>query len=295
MPFLTIATNKRNPRYHKRKIILHRKENDSFLAHHLKNSHIPTERVSAFTLKGSITLEAAIATSFFFFGALCLVCLLEIMTIQTTMKSALCAVGKEVAVEVCINPMIPTSQMERDIVEIIGQERLDRSMIVGGSEGIDCSNSKKYWNTTIMDLSVSYQIEVPVLMFRVPLISKEEVIRIKGWTGHEVKLTDDIENEMVYVTDYGIVYHKDRNCTYLELSIRAVNLDAVSDLRNQSGGIYKACELCGKSIGTQENVYITDYGDRYHKSLGCSGLKRNIYTISLTDAHGLGGCSKCVK
>ena len=287
-------------RYKRKYKELHRKEKDSILTPkniciHKTSSNTPKERTSPFTSKGSITPEATLATSFFFFAVLCLIYLFEILAIQTNVKSALYAVGKEVALEVYTRPVIPTTKMERQIAEIIGIERLENSMVVGGSSGFDCSASKKYWNTTIMDLSVSYQIEVPVLMFRVPLISKEEVIRIKGWTGHEVKLTDDIENEMVYVTDYGIVYHKDRNCTYLELSIRAVNLDAVSDLRNQSGGIYKACELCGKSIGTQENVYITDYGDRYHKSLGCSGLKRNIYTISLTDAHGLGGCSKCVK
>ena len=61
--------------------------------------------------------------------------------------------------------------MERRIAEIVGEERLSDSLIVGGSSGFDCSASKKYWNTTIMDLSVCYDMEIPILMFRLPVIS----------------------------------------------------------------------------------------------------------------------------
>ena len=226
---------------------------------------------------------------------LCLIYLFEILAIQTTVKSALYAVGKEVALEAYTRPVIPTTKMERQIAEQIGVERLEHSMVVGGSSGFDCSASKKYWNTTIMDLTVCYELEVPVLVFRLPLISKEETIRVKGWTGHEVKLTDSLDNVMVYVTDYGLVYHADRYCNYLDLSVKTIEKTEIEHLRNENGGIYKECLLCkrrGEGLG---NCYVTDYGDRYHMSLECTGLKRNIYTISVEDAHGLGGCSKCVK
>lgn len=276
--------------------ITYRKENDSLLAHPcIPISKTLRERTSTCTSQGSMTLEAALATSFFFFAALCLVCLFEIMALQTTIKSALHGVGKEVAVEVYLNPVIPTSSMERELVALIGADRLERSFVVGGSSGLDCSNSKKYWNTTIMDLSVCYKIEIPILLFRIPVAAKEEKIRIKGWTGYEVKQTDAIENTMVYVTDYGIVYHMDRNCTHLDLSIRAVEQSEVSNLRNLSGGSYQACTSCVRRMDAKQKVYVTDYGERYHSTLDCSGLKRSIYVISLTDVHGLGGCSKCVK
>lgn len=276
--------------------MMHGKENDSILAHPLiPISQTLRERTSAFTSQGSMTLEAALATSFFFFAALCLVCLFEIMVLQTTIKSALHAVGKEVAMEAYVNPVIPTSSMERELVELIGADRLERSFVVGGRDGLDCSNSKKYWNTTIMDLCVYYKIEVPILMFRIPVAAREELIRIKGWTGHEVKKTEVIENIMVYVTDYGMVYHMDRNCTYLDLSIRGVSREALENLRNLSGGTYKACNSCVGRLDEEQKVYITDYGERYHSSLDCSGLRRSIYAISLTDVHGLGGCSKCVE
>lgn len=276
--------------------VIHRKENGSISVHPtISLSQTHRERTSTFATQGSITLEASLVTVFFFFAALCLISLFEIMALQTTIKNALHAVGKEVAMEAYVNPVIPVSKMERQMRELIGRDRLEESFIVGGSNGLDCSHSKKYWNTTIMDLCVNYQVEIPIFVFRLPVISKEEKIRIKGWTGYETKLTSDTDNVMVYVTEYGIVYHKDMECTYLELSIKAVSKEEAAVLRNISGDIYKPCGRCKGTLGTAGKVYVTDYGERYHGTLGCSGLSRNIYVVSITDIQGIGGCSKCVK
>ena len=43
----------------------------------------------------------------------------------------------------------------------------------------------------------------------------------------------------------------------------------------------------------QSMVYITDYGDRWHSSLSCSGLKRSIYMIRKTKATDKRMCKKC--
>ena len=272
------------------------KENDLCMAQHSNPiSQTLRERTSAFTSKGSITLEAALATGFFFLAALCLVYIFEIMCLETVIQNGLHRVGKEIAVEAYVNPVISHARIEQALVENIGAKRLDRSLIVDGSNGLDCSGSKQYWNTTIMDLTVSYQMEIPIFLFRVPLIGKEEAIRIKGWTGYEAKGIDALGTPMVYVTDYGIVYHKDSQCTYLDLSIKMVNRQELANLRNQSGSTYKPCSSCKGKGSDNQKVYVTDYGERYHSSLECSGLKRKIYTIALTDVHGLGGCSKCVK
>lgn len=59
------------------------------------------------------------------------------------------------------------------------------------------------------------------------------------------------------------------------------------------GGIYHLCERCGWMPGNDGNCYVTDYGDRYHTSLSCSGLKRKVYTVPLSEVKGKGACSKC--
>lgn len=285
-----------NKTIYAKRTTMQRKENDSFLAHHFDNkSHLLRERASAFTLCGTITLEASIATAIFFFGILCLIGIFEIIVMQIEVKSALHAVAKEVMVDVCVRPEIPVSEMEEKLVEIIGKEELERSLIVGGCQGLDCSNSKKYWDTTIMELSVRYRMEIPIGMFQIPLVLKEEVIRVKGWTGYEEKTLDSTEIVMVYVTDYGEVYHKDKSCTYLDLSVKSFAKEKVEEARNQSGARYKECSRCKGNGDNKQCVYITDYGEKYHFSLDCKGLKRTIYAIPLSDIKGMGGCSKCVE
>ena len=116
-----------------------------------------------------------------------------------------------------------------------------------------------------------------------------------AWTGYDVEQgASDLtqEDPMVYVTETGTVYHTNRNCTYLNLSIEAVDAAVLEERRNQSGGKYYPCEICGR-IGGYGMVYITGQGSSYHSSITCPGLKRTIYTIPLSQVGGRGRCSKC--
>ena len=110
----------------------------------------------------------------------------------------------------------------------------------------------------------------------------------------EKQIFSENEDKMVvYITETGIVYHKDSHCTYLEPSVRAVPADGLEALRNQDGGKYYLCEHCGRYGQAQGVYYITEYGDRYHTTAMCSGLKRKIYAVPIEEAKGKGACSKC--
>ena len=274
---------------------IQRKEQGSSLTlHFIIKTPSMNERASSFTSKGSITVEAAFVVCFFFLAAICLVNIMEVMSIQTSIKNALHAVGKEYAEESYLRPGIQTAEIERKIIQHIGEERLNRSLIANGSAGLDASESKRYWGTTIAEFKVKYQIKIPVALFRISMPWQEEMVRVKGWTGYEFHLPEWEGEKIVYVTDYGVVYHSDRKCTYLDLSVRTVDRTEIENLRSEGGSKYKACGLC--SLWTvQSQVYITDYGERYHSSLDCSGLRRSVYAVPLSDVYGLGGCSKCVK
>ena len=295
MSFLYNLTHNINPLKHKNDIF--RKDEKDSLVTKIKTPLIDNkkERASAFTSKGSLTLEAAIVVPIFFFAMLCLAYLLEMMAIQTTLRNALYNAGKTVAQQAYVEQIVTPGELERRIVDNVGKERLERSVVSGGASGIDCKKTKCNWSTGVMELNVRYQVEIPILMFRIAPVTCEETLRIKGWTGYVSGTEDATRKDTVYVTDTGIVYHQDADCTYLDMSIRSVRIEEMEEIRNQSGGKYYACESCGNHKTESELRYITDYGTRYHTSLECKKIKRNIYAISIEEAYGLGGCSKCVK
>ena len=61
---------------------------------------------------------------------------------------------------------------------------------------------------------------------------------------------------------------------------------------NTSGKSYQACELCGKNNFVSA-VYITSYGTKFHTTINCSGLKRTVKSVPLSEVEGKGACSKC--
>ncbi len=256
--------------------------------------HFSAGRVSSSACKnkkGSITVEAALAVPVFFLAVVSLFYLMEVMAVQSAVRCGLQSAGKKAMEEAYIVTAVIPSKVEGDMISAVGQDRLERSVIVGGSSGLSCEKSYMSPATGIGEVKVSYRIRLPIPMFAVPPITYEESMRIKAWTGYERSGFGNEREEIVYVTETGIVYHKDYHCTHLELSIRMVQSSEVETLRNESGGIYHACEYCkGGNFG---EVYITNTGNRYHNSLSCSGLKRTIYAVPVSEAAGKGACSRC--
>lgn len=231
------------------------------------------------------------AVPFFFFAVISLIYLFEIMAVQTSVRSGLTYAGKIVAEESYPIAAVNPGDIEEYVVNAIEARRLERSIVVGGSTGIDCSASNMSIRTGIGTLKAEYRIQIPVPFFYIDGIKRTESIKIKAWTGYEKGYIGSSEEETVYVTETGIVYHRDYHCTYLELSIHMVPADSVDGLRNVDGGKYHACRICGGTGSGQ--VYITDSGDKYHRSLSCSGLKRTVYAIPLSEAIGKGACVRC--
>lgn len=145
----------------------------------------------------------------------------------------------------------------------------------------------------IVQIDCSYRIH-PLFASLTP-VSKELENHYYGhaWIGYVLDGGKTDEEEIwVYITETGTVYHKNRGCSYLNPSIRSVSAGEVGKLRNRSGAIYYECPLCD-DLPAVSNCYITDYGTDYHRSITCSGLKRTIYAIKLSEAEGKGACSKC--
>ncbi|MEG2821653.1 MAG: pilus assembly protein [Lachnospiraceae bacterium] len=289
MSFLSLKNHKQAEQTPK---IKSRKEIDSDTHQKLQRlPHTYKGRASVFTsLQGSITIEAAFAFPFFLFASICLIYLLEIMAVQTSVRAGMHYACKQYAQEAYRMPLAIPGQLESDMVQAIGAHRLDRSIVVGGSGGLSANQSVVIPSKGVLQCVVKYQVKLPITIFGSLSMTKKEQLKIKGWTGYVKQGFGEGKEDTVYVTDTGVVYHKDYHCTYLELSIHMVSQKEVEHLRNESGGKYAPCQRCGRGTG---GVYITDSGDSYHSSLDCSGLKRTVYAIALSEAVGKGACSRC--
>lgn len=240
-----------------------------------------------------MTIEAALTIPIFLFAVLCLIYLLEIQAIGFRVKAAAQEAGKQAAEDILFVPVLNTYNLQQDIIENIGSERLERSIIEGGSGGIQCWTS--YYNTVNEEIivKVNYNIKLPVPSFLNLGIKKKVELKVKAWTGR-AEYDNSEDEEIVYVTDTGVVYHSDYQCAYLQLSITFLPSSALIDVRNESGGIYQPCEKCvhGQAMA---GVYITKYGTKYHNSLSCSGVKRSIRAVKKSAVAGMGGCVKCAR
>lgn len=242
------------------------------------------------TCAGSVTVEAVISIPLFLYAAICLIWMLEMRAIQIRVRCALQDAGKQMAVELAEIPLLVPAELEAKVINCIGKERIARSLIEGE---ISCKGSYIWPGTGIMELKAQYKVKLPVPFFIIPPLTYEESLRMKAWNGY-VKHgigNGDASQKTVYVTETGVVYHEDYHCTYLEPSVRSVSSEALEELRNSDGGKYYPCLICGDS--SRESYYVTNYGDKYHSSLSCIGLKRNIYAVPISEVKGKGACSKC--
>lgn len=258
--------------------------------------HYSPEKASSSASAGSLTIEAAFSVPLFLFAAVCLIWLLEIQAVRVSVEAGMQEAGKHLAQEMYILPVFTPGQVENEIVKSIGADRMDRSLIKGGKSGVNCGKSMMHAGSNIMELHAVYKIRIPVPVFIVPAVRLEEHMRVKCWTGYAKEgFTEQTDDTIVYVTETGLVYHRRRDCPYLDLSIKAVPAGDIHSVRNQSQGKYYPCEHCMKKAQASGMVYVTNYGDRYHSSLVCSGLKRTVYAVPVSEVKGKGACSKCGK
>ncbi len=265
--------------------------------------------ISASKGKGSMTLEASFVLPFFLFAVVNVLFAVNIIGTQSRINAALHQVGNKMAFAGYIYEHSGGNAIPDDlagvvqtelyakgqIIKYVGNSYLEQSCIANGAEGVSLAGSSVMGAGDIIDLKVSYQVKPLISVMGFDAFPMAQRYYGKAWTGYDVtRLVSDEtkEDPMVYITKTGTVYHLDRNCVYLNPSIEFVDAATVESRRNQNGGRYYPCELCGGSVG-QGEVYITSQGNRYHTQLSCSGLKRTIYTVPLSQTGGRGRCTKC--
>ena len=241
--------------------------------------------------KASFTLEAAVVIPLVagFFAVILM--FFRILQIETQVQSCLIYAGRMAAVQA-------DGKKEEGVLahaavlfykRAAGQELFEQ-YVRGGRMGISLAGSKA--SGDYISLKAGYRIKIPIGFFYINAISLSQDSTSRKWTGTEAgKGLED--GEWVYMTPEGTVYHRKKTCTYLDLSIKSCMAAQVGQRRNQSGQKYRVCMQCAGKNNGKTWVYITDYGDCYHADPACSGLKRTVYHIPLSDVGGRGACSKC--
>lgn len=117
---------------------------------------------------------------------------------------------------------------------------------------------------------------------------------MRAWTGYDVEreaVSGNPKESWVYLTENASVYHTRESCTHLSLSIEMVSKAQISSLRNEDGGKYTPCEKCGGEGSSM--VYVAREGDHYHNTIVCSGLKRTVRRVPISEVMEVPACGRC--
>lgn len=253
----------------------------------------------------SMTVEAALVVPLLLFAIWNLISVLEIYRLQSNLSYALHATVKDMSVYAHTYEKImgeEDSFMESlgltylyaqgQVEEKAGKNYLDTSPLVDGASGIGWMRSRILQEDCI-DLVATYQVKPAISILGFGEIGMYSRMRTRAWTGydHAQHVTGQNGERLVYITPNGEVYHMKKGCSYLRLSIRAVSKSEVDALRNQNRKIYDACKVCDGA--SKNTVFITDYGDCYHASLRCIGLRRTIDVVPISKVGTRTKCQKC--
>lgn len=184
------------------------------------------------------------------------------------------------------------------VAKQIGKEWLANSCIEGGTSGISYLQSGILSGDDIVDLVADYRIKPFLPVFGLRSMAAQARYYGHAWVGYSGEgdesagESSEEDEQTVYITPTGVVYHKDVGCTYLKPSVRTISAAELGTARSRDGSKYYACERCRPAAAG--NVVITSEGNRYHSSASCTAIQRDIQAVSLSEIKSTRrACSKC--
>lgn len=291
------------------------------------------KRTFPFTLRsgkvaGSMTVEAALVLPLFLFFFLNLGSVMEIMRLHGRLETALWEVGRETGIygaalrmrdawgvseetdgsgmgdpgknvkselgELLLSGIgdlaLSYTYVKAGIENFLGEEYLNAAPLRGGGDGLHFAGSDIVNGDDVLEMVVTYQIEPfwALAAFRPFLMENRYYGRL--WTGYDV---GKAALAVYYLADNGEVYHTNRNCTHLMLSVRQISWISLNTEVNERGQQYRMCEKCVSGWLPRE-IWIAREGDCYHARRDCSGLKRTYRAVRWEEARNYRPCSRCV-
>ncbi len=252
-----------------------------------------TETPPCIRIDASYMVELSLLLPFFAGFIAVLLMYFQVLTVQQEVGDALLSSGRDLSVLAC-----KEGESENSLLlaaEVVFLKNLKNNSAVDtfvrhGRLGILLLHSDFSGNYIL--LQADYKIRLPFGLFGIRDIKITQKIKCRKWTGQSE--SDTVEEDIVYITPKGRVYHRKPDCRYLKPSVKGVDADAVDRMRNEDGSKYFPCAQCMKhQILNTKTVYITEYGNRYHSSRDCSKIKHLVYTVRLSEVSERNACSKC--
>lgn len=256
------------------------------------------ERISlSASHRGSMTVEAAWVLPLFLYAALAFLNFFQAVSLAGCVAEGMQDAGKQMAVYAYAKEAASGDEKVQaaGVVSLLYAKNRIRQAVGADAPSISLVRSSVLKGDEMIDLVAEYRLRWKIPFLALSDVPVRQRARIRAWTGRSETGDTDGDGKSTgtaYVTVNGSVYHRDRECTHIRLSVHAVPKGEISKLRNDSGGKYYPCEKCG---GNGARVYVTETGDRYHSSVTCSGLKRGVIEVPMSRVEGWAPCSRCGK
>ncbi len=217
-----------------------------------------------FSGKGSLTVEAALILPLFLLSSLTILSFIDVMRMSIE------------------------RQMQQQ--EILRQGAVYANLLetaVQGREG------------DYLKLNYIQTVKLPIGGFGYKRVSVRQKGLIHIFNGYDDSCGDNVgwQQEYVYVTKHGTVYHKRRSCQSLNVNVRQVSGMRIKQKRNSDGKIYRACSYCIKGFDkhnfSSSSLFVTDYGVNFHVRINCPELTRTVQVIKIEQAGGKRACRLC--
>ena len=238
----------------------------------------------------SYTLEAAIVIPLLAGYLVTILFLFTLLDIQCAVQEALFYAGRKTAVESSIvesDELLFLSAETYLLYALKDNEQIEK-YVENGLWGISLLESR--FERDYIFLEANYVIEFPISVLGIGQMELSSSQTFRKWMGDRI-LEED--GQYVYITPTGEVYHASLSCRVINLSVKETTADAIAFLRGKNGQKYYECTRCEWKDYKKERVYYTDYGELYHKDIGCSAIKRTVEKILMEEIEGRRPCSFC--
>ena len=242
--------------------------------------------------KASYTIEAAVVIPMLAAFFALLLFFFRILQVQYAVEEAVLFAGRKTAVESSAveSPELLAVSSKAYLLYALEDHAIIEQYVRGGIWGVSLLGSD--WEEEEIFLKATYEVMLPIPFFEIGGIKLYSQNVFQKWNG-DVTLTEEKEEDCVYVTKSGTVYHLSLSCRVLDISIREVAASQIATERGKNGQKYHACSRCPDEVGTV--VYCTNYGTLYHTELSCSFLIRTINKIKRSEIGNRSACSYCGK